>query len=69
MLKQWKDLPAFRRLDEVRPYWDGYRNRGQLVLKRVFDRIVSLILLIILAIPMAMIVLLFKKEEPGLSLF
>ena len=66
MLKKWENLPAFMRSDEVRPYWEGlWKKRGQLLLKRVFDLIVSIILLIILAIPMAIIALLIKKEDPG----
>ena len=66
MLKKWENLPAFMRSDEVRPYWEGlWKKRGQLLLKRVFDLIVSLILLIILAIPMVIIALLIKKEDPG----
>lgn len=66
MLKRWEDLPAFMRSEEVRPYWEGlWKKRGQLVLKRAFDLIVSLILLVILAIPMAIIALLIKKEDPG----
>lgn len=70
MLKRWEDLPAFMRSDEVRPYWEGlWKKRGQLALKRAFDLIVSLILLIILAIPMAIIALLIKKEDPGPALY
>lgn len=66
MLKRWKDLPVFMRVDEVRPYWEGlWRKRGQLVLKRIFDFVVALVLLIILAIPMGIIALLIKKEDPG----
>ena len=66
MLKKWENLPAFMRSDEVRPYWEGlWKKRGQLLLKRVFDLIVSLILLIILAIPMVIIALLIKIEDPG----
>lgn len=58
------------RSDEVRPYWEGlWKKRGQLALKRAFDLIVSLILLIILAIPMAIIALLIKKEDPGPALY
>ncbi len=66
MLKKWEDLPVFMRSDEVRPYWEILnKKRGQLLLKRAFDLIVSLILLIILAIPMAIIALMIKKEDPG----
>lgn len=70
MLKQWDDLPAFMRVPEVRPYWEVLnRKRGQLVLKRIFDLVVSVILLIILAIPMAIIALMIKKEDPGPALY
>ena len=70
MLKQWDDLPDFMRVPEVRPYWEILnKRRGQLVLKRVFDLVVSLILLVILAIPMAVIALMIKKEDPGPALY
>ena len=66
MLKRWDDLPEFMKTPEVRPYWEILnRKRGQLILKRVFDLVVAFILLIILAIPMAVIALLIKKEDPG----
>ena len=70
MLKRWEDLPAFMRVDEVRPYWDGlWKKRGQLVLKRIFDFVVALGLFIILAIPMAIIALMIKIEDPGPVLY
>lgn len=66
MLKKWDDLPDFMRVDEVRPYWEILnKRRGQLVLKRCFDLFVALILLVILAIPIVIIALLIKKEDPG----
>ena len=66
MLKQWDDLPGFMRCPEVRPYWEVLnRKRGQLVLKRVFDLVVGVILLILLAIPMAIIAWMIKGEDPG----
>lgn len=66
MLKRWEDLPDFMRTTEVRPYWEILnKKRGQLVLKRVFDLIVAIILLIILAIPMAVIAILIKKDSEG----
>jgi len=70
VLKKWDHLPEFMRTPEVKPYWDVLnRKRGQLILKRVFDLVVSLILLLILAIPMAIIALLIKKEDPGPALY
>lgn len=70
MLKKWDDLPKFMKVPEVRPYWEMLnRKRGQLILKRLFDLIVSLVLFVILAIPMAVIALLIKKEDPGPALY
>ena len=66
MLKQWEDLPDFMRVDEVRPYWEILnKKRGQLFLKRVFDLIVAFILLILLAVPMAIIAVWIKIDSPG----
>ena len=66
MLKQWDDLPGFMRCPEVRPYWESLNiKRGQLILKRVFDLVVGVILLIFLAIPMAIIAWMIKREDQG----
>ena len=66
MLRKWDELPDFMRVDEVRPYWEILdRKRGQLVLKRVFDLVVSIILLVILVIPMALIAILIKRDSEG----
>lgn len=66
MLKQWEDLPDFMRVDEVRPYWEILnKKRGQLLLKRAFDLIVAFILLILLAVPMAIIAVWIKIDSPG----
>ena len=66
MLKQWDDLPGFMECPEVRPYWEVLnRKRGQLILKRVFDLVVGIILLIFLAIPMAIIAWMIKREDQG----
>lgn len=70
MLKKWDDLPDFMRVDEVRPYWEILnKRRGQLLLKRIFDLVVALILLVILAIPMAIIAVMIKIEDPGPVLY
>ena len=65
-LRKWEDLPEFMKTPEVRPYWEILnKKRGQLVLKRVFDFVVSLILLVILAIPMGIIAVLIKRDSVG----
>ena len=66
MLRKWSDLPDFMRVDEVRPYWEIlYKKRWQLVLKRIFDLVVALILLVVLIIPMALIALWVKLDSKG----
>ena len=66
MLRKWDDLPDFMRVDEVRPYWEIlYKKRFQLVLKRAFDLVISLMLFFVCAIPMAIIALMIKIEDPG----
>ena len=70
LLKSWEELPDFMRVAEVRPYWEILnKKRGQLILKRIFDLIVSLILLLLLAIPMAVIAILIKRDSPGSILY
>lgn len=66
VLKKWDDLPDFMKIPEVRPYWEMLnKKRGQLAMKRLFDLIVSVVLLIILAIPMAVIAILIKRDSEG----
>lgn len=66
MLKRWEDLPDFMRTPEVRPYWEVLdKKRGQLVLKRIFDFTAAILLLVILAIPMAVIAVMIKLDSPG----
>lgn len=66
MLKKWDELPDFMRVDDVRPYWEILNNkRGQLLLKRIFDIVVSVIILIFLSIPMVVIAFLIKKDSKG----
>lgn len=66
ILKKWDELPDFMRTEEVRPYYEALKKkRVSLVLKRMMDLIGGLILLIILAIPMAVIAVLIKLDSEG----
>lgn len=66
MLKRWEELPDFMRVPEVRPYWEILnKKRGQLILKRCFDFIAAVFMLIVLAIPMGIIALLIKLDSDG----
>ena len=66
MLKKWDNLPEFMRCDEVRPYWESLnRKRGQLIIKRVFDIVMAVILLILLAVPMLILAVWIKIDSDG----
>ena len=66
MLRRWERLPEFMRCDEVRPYYDILRRkRASLWLKRLFDVAAAMILLLILAVPMAVIAVMIKLDSPG----
>lgn len=66
MLRKWEALPSYIRCEEVRPYYDALSKRKvSLALKRAFDLVVGFILLIVLAIPMAVIAILIKKDSEG----
>ena len=66
ILKKWDDLPEFMKCDEVKVYYDILsRKKGSLVLKRIFDVVVGVILLILLAIPMLIIAVMIKKDSKG----
>lgn len=65
-LRRWEDLPENMRTPEVQKYYDILaKKRLSLVLKRLFDIVVSLILLIFLAVPMLIIALLIVLDSPG----
>ena len=66
MLKRWEELPDFMKTPEVRPYWEILdKKRGELILKRVFDLTAGSVLLVVLAVPMGVIALMIKVEDPG----
>lgn len=69
-MKSWNSLPEFMRVPEVKPYWQSlYSKRFQLVLKRIFDFTVALIILIVMALPMAILAILIKADSKGPVLF
>ena len=66
MLRKWEDLPDFMTIPEVKPYYDILnKKRFDLFLKRIFDLLVGFVLLVILAIPMAIISVLIKLDSEG----
>lgn len=66
ILRKWEDLPDFMRTDEVRPYYEVLnKRRGSLILKRMMDLVGGLVLLVLLAIPMAIIAVMIKLDSEG----
>ena len=66
MLRRWESLPDFMQVDEVRPYWEILnKKRTPLVVKRGFDILIALILLILLLIPMLLLAVWIKVDSPG----
>ena len=66
MIKKWEELPEFMQKDEVKKYYDALKQKKiQLGLKRAFDILVSLIMLIILSPFMLILAILIKLETEG----
>ena len=70
ILKPWDSLPNYMRVPEVRPYYDILKKHQiSLVLKRIFDVIVSLMMLLVLWPFMILIAIGIKLDSPGPALF
>lgn len=70
ILKPWDSLPDYMRVPEVRPYYDILKKHQiSLVLKRIFDVIVSLMMLLVLWPFMILIAIGIKLDSPGPALF
>lgn len=65
-LRQWKDLPDKMRTREVRKYYNILVRRSRwFKIKRMFDVIVSGIMLVFLAVPMLVIAVMIKLDSKG----
>ena len=66
IFKKWAELPEKIRNEQVRPYYDSIKNKKlDLLLKYVFDRVVSALMLILLAPVFAVIALMIKLDTEG----
>ena len=66
MLKNWNELPEYMRTDEVRPYYDLLqRKKLSLFFKRVFDIVISLIMIILCSPILLFISILIVKDSKG----
>nr|WP_321295775.1 sugar transferase [uncultured Sphaerochaeta sp.] len=63
LINRWDKLPADMQNDAVRPYYELLRRKaGSLLIKRLFDIIMSIVLLVVLS-PIFLIVSLFIKAD------
>jgi len=66
LLKKWNDLPQYMKNEEVKIYYDILSHKkGQLILKRIFDIIVSFILIILLSPAILVISIWIKLDSQG----
>lgn len=66
MLREWDTLPDFMKCDEVRKYYDVLaRKKCSLKVKRTFDVVAAIIMLVILLIPMVIIAIMIKLDSKG----
>ncbi len=66
ILKKWEDLPDKLRTDAVRPYYDILaKRRGSLLVKRLFDIVVSALMLLILSPVFLILAIAIKLDSPG----
>ena len=65
-LRQWDELPEFMKTEEVKPYYEVLKKKKlNLFFKRAVDLIGGLVLLVLLAIPMAIIAVMIKLDSEG----
>ncbi len=65
-MRKWEDLPQSLQTDAVRPYYDALKKkRVSLALKRVFDIVVSALMLLIISPLFLILAIAIKLESPG----
>ena len=66
MLCKWEKLPQQLRTDAVRPYYDKLKaKQASLLLKRIFDIVVSALMLVVLSPVFAVLAVAIKLDSPG----
>ncbi len=66
ILKKWEELPKELQREEVRPYYEILsQKRGSLVCKRIFDVVVSAIMLLLLSPLFLLLAIAIKLDSPG----
>ena len=70
LLKSWETLPEKIKNEKVRPYYDILINhKKSLIVKRIFDIIFALFLIIVLMPVMIIVGIAVKLDSPGKALF
>jgi len=65
-MKRWKDLPKEMQIEEIRPYYEVLRKkRMSLTLKRVFDIVVTAIMLVFFSPVILILAIAIKIDSPG----
>ena len=65
-MKKYEDLPRGLRHPEVKEYLEILQKKqGQLAVKRTFDVCMAFIMLLLLAVPMAVIAVMIAADSPG----
>ena len=66
LVKEWNELPEFMQVEEVKPYYDILKKKKlQLILKRLFDIVCSLILIVILSPILLILSIWIKLDSKG----
>lgn len=70
ILRPWDELPKEMKTEAVRPYYEKLKkHQTSLILKRLFDFLVSMIMLLTLWPFMVVIGIIIKLDSPGPALF
>lgn len=66
MLREWNQLPEYMQTDAVRPYYDQLKKKGfSLFLKRIFDIVVSLVLIVLMSPLLLVLSILIVLDSKG----
>ena len=66
LLRKWEDIPEFMRNEEVKKYYDILdKKRFNLMLKRFFDIVISVLLFIILSPVFLVLAIWIKTDSSG----
>lgn len=66
ILRSWDKLPEYMRNDKVKPYYELLKKRtGSLIMKRMFDIVMSLLLLMILSPVFLVVSIWIKLDSKG----